>query len=82
MIEHNNTEWVTNTIETVSETKITFQTVTRYKNDTETMSSSYVDIKTGEGNGTLMFVSANLNLGESVYGSTEYATHESTKQFS
>jgi len=72
LIEHNNTEWVTNTVNTVSETKITFQTVTRYRNNSETTSSSYVDVKTGEGNGTLMFVSANLNPSESVYGSTEY----------
>jgi len=72
LIEHNNTEWVKNTVNTVSETKITFQTVTHYKNNTETTSSSYVDIKTGAGNDTFMFVSANLNPRESIYGSTEY----------
>lgn len=72
LIEHNNTEWVTNTVKSISGTKITFQTVTHYKNDTETMSISYIDINTGAGNGTFMFISANLNLGESIYGSTEY----------
>jgi len=73
LIEHNNTEWATNTVESINGTKITFQTVTHYKSGTETTSSSYVDIKTGAGNGTFMFISANLNQGESIYGSTEYA---------
>lgn len=73
LIEHNNTEWVTNTVTNISETKIRFQTVTHYKNNSETTSSSYVDIKTGGGNGIFMFVSANLGSGESVYNSTEYA---------
>jgi hypothetical protein len=72
LIEHNNTEWVTNTVESINGTKITFQTVTHYKNDTETTSSAYVDINTGAGNGTFTFISANLNQGESIYGSTEY----------
>jgi PKD repeat protein len=72
LIEHNNTEWVVNTVEAVSETSITFQTKTHYKNDTETTSILYVDIYTGAGNGSAMFVSANLSQGECIYGSEEY----------
>lgn len=74
LIEHNKTEWVTNTVKTISGTKITFQTVTHYENDTETTGVSYVDINTGEGNGTFIFISANLNPSERIYSSMEY-TH-------
>ena len=73
LVEHNNTEWVTNTVTKVTGTRITFQTVTHYKNHSETTSISYVDINTGEGNGTFMFVSANLTPGESIYDSSEQA---------
>lgn len=74
LIEHNKTEWVTNTVENISGTKITFQTVTHYENDTETTGVSYVDINTGEGNGTFTFISANLDPNERIYSSVEY-TH-------
>lgn len=73
LIEHNNTDWVINTVKSISETRITFQTLTHFKNNTETTSVSHVDINTGEGNGSFTFISANLILDESVYNSTEYA---------
>jgi hypothetical protein len=74
LIEYNNTEWVVNTVKTVSGTNITFQTKTRYKNETETTSISYLDIYSGAGNGSATFVSANLSQGECIYGSDEYNT--------
>jgi PKD repeat protein len=74
LIEHNNTEWVKNTVEGINGTKITFQTVTHCKNGTETTDSLYVDISTGEGLGIFMFISANLSQGETIYGSNEYNT--------
>jgi len=73
LIEHNNTEWAINTVQTISGTNIAFQTVTHYKNGTETTSILYVDINTGEGNGSFTLISADLSPGESVYDSTEHA---------
>jgi PKD repeat protein len=82
LIEHNNTEWVKNTVEDINGTKITFQTVAHYKNGTETTDSLYVDISTGEGLGIFMFISANLSQSETIYSSNEYNTTyiNSTKQ--
>jgi len=73
LIEHSSIEWITNTVQNIVGTNITFQTVTHYKNGTETTSMYHVDIKTGEGNATFAFISANLDAGESVYTSIEYA---------
>jgi len=72
LIEHNKTEWVTSTVESINGTKITFQTVTHYKNGTDTNSSLYVDINTGDGEGAFMFISANLSQLDNIYGSAEY----------
>jgi hypothetical protein len=72
LIEHNNTEWITKTVKIISETIITFDTITHYKNGTETTSSSDIDINNGDGDGLFAFVSANLNPLESVYNSTEF----------
>lgn len=74
LAEHNNTEWVTNTVQSISGTNITFQTVTRFKNGTETISVSHVDVYNGEGNGTLSFISANLDSLEIIYQSEEYVS--------
>ncbi len=73
LIEHNKTEWVANTVENISGTRITFQTVTHYENDTETSGVSYVDISSGGGNGTFMFISADLDPSEVIYLSMDFA---------
>ena len=72
LVEHNNTEWVRSTVESISGTKITFQTVTHYKNGTDMNSTLYVDINTGDGEGAHMFISANLTALDNIYNSTEY----------
>jgi len=72
LVEHNNTEWVRSTVESISGTKITFQTVTHYKNGTDMSSTLYVDINTGDGEGAHMFISANLTALDNIYNSTEY----------
>lgn len=72
LIEHNNTEWITSTVESISGTKITLQTVTHYKNGTDTNSSLYVDINTGDGEGAFMLISANLSQLDNIYSSAEY----------
>jgi hypothetical protein len=79
LVEHNNTEWVTNTVKNVSGARITFQTVTHFKDGTETKRNSYVDINNGVGNGTFAFVSADLSPGESIYNSTEHADMQSNE---
>jgi hypothetical protein len=73
LIEHNNTEWTTNTVKIISDTKITFETITHYRNGTETPPSySEIDINNGDGTGLFVFISANLDPFESVYNSTEF----------
>lgn len=72
LIEHNNTEWVTNTVKTISDAIITFEAVTHYKNGTETSSYFDIDVNSGDGNGLFVFVSANLDPFESVYNSTVF----------
>jgi PKD repeat protein len=72
LIEHNNTEWVTNTVQIINDTEITFETVTHYKNGTETTSFSDIDIDNGDGTGLFMFVSADLEPLDSVYNSTDF----------
>jgi len=73
LVEHNNTEWTTNTVTIISGTRITFQTIIHYKNGTETSRFSDIDINTGDGNGLFAFISANLNPFESVYNSTDFS---------
>jgi len=66
-----NTEWIKNTVQTVSDTNVTFQSVI-FKNGTEHTKTYRVDIESGEGNGTLMFLSKDLSLNDSIYTSTLY----------
>jgi len=67
-----NTEWTKNTIQTVSDTNVTFLSLIHFKNGTEHTKTFGVDIESGEGNGTLMFLSKGLSLNDSVYTSTLY----------
>ena len=71
-LEANETEWSINTVQDVAGNRITFQTVNHFKNETETTIAAYIDIATGAGNGTYMFVSSGLTAGDQVYGSDEY----------
>jgi peptide/nickel transport system substrate-binding protein len=67
-----NTEWIKNTIQTVSDTHATFQSLIHFKNGTEQTKNLGVDIESGEGNGTLMFLSKDLSLNDSIYTSAFY----------
>ena len=67
-IAMNNTEWVKNTVVTISGAKITFDRVVHYKDGNETESVEYVDVVTGRSsaNGSLMFIPSNLQKGDLV----------------
>jgi peptide/nickel transport system substrate-binding protein len=67
-----NTEWIKNTIQTVSGTSVTFQSLIHFKKGTEQTKNLGVDIESGEGNGTLLFLSKNLSLNDSIYTSAFY----------
>ena len=67
LIDANNTVWIANTILDVAGTTVTYQTLTRYENGTETSDIGQIDVETGDGNGTLTFVSAALTAGDKVY---------------
>ena len=72
LAEINETEWSVNTVQNISGTRITFQTVNHYKNGTETKSVAHIDVATGEGNGTYMFISSGLSAGHPIYASAEF----------
>lgn len=71
LIEMNKTEWVKNVVVDVSGTKITFERVFHYNNNTETKNVEYVDLDTGESSsdGLFMFVPSNLGKNDLVYPS-------------
>jgi hypothetical protein len=66
----NNTDWGEFTVAGISGTNITGQTITHYKNGTETTMSGWIDVNTGAGNATMIFISANLAAGDSLYTSS------------
>lgn len=72
LLDVNQTEWVTNTVMEISGSNMTFQTVTHFRNDTETTSVHSVDVTTGPGNSSMMFISAGLSSGEILYENIEF----------
>ena len=74
VLEMNETEWVTATVQSVVETNITFQLKQHFKNGTEKIHNYWINIDNGEGNTTLSFIAANLNVNNTLYTSGEYST--------
>lgn len=70
----NKTEWQLLRVEDVSGTNVTIQATTHFKNGTETFEGGYVNIDTGDGNMSLVVVSANLNANDALYTSGSYST--------
>jgi len=70
-LEANRTLWVVDTVLDVSGSNVTFETLTHYRNGTETTRVSQVDVVTGSGSGNLSFVSAGLTVGDRIYASGE-----------
>lgn len=69
--EINNITWVKNTVLAISGTKITFQRLAHYNNGSETESTEYVDVETGDSSeiGVFMFIPRNLTEGSIVHAS-------------
>ncbi len=65
--EINGTEWMRNTVQGISGTNITGQTIVHYTNGTEITEGYEIDVDTGRGNGTILFIAANLGEGDLVY---------------
>jgi len=72
LMDMENTEWIKNTVQTVSGMNVTFQSLIHFENGTEQTKTLGVDIESGEGNGTLMFISKDLSLNDSIYTSALY----------
>lgn len=73
--EWNDTQWMRVDVTAISGTNITGQSITHYKNGTETTSGGWVDVDTGDGvNQTMAFISANLAAGDTIYNSGSYST--------
>ena len=72
--DFNNTEWIQMLVVDISGTNVTFQWVTHAKNGTEKTEGYQVDIDTGLGNATMAIISANLNVGDSLYTSGSYSS--------
>jgi len=65
--EMNGTEWMRTTVQEISGTNITGQIIVHYTNGSETTEEYLLDVDTGQGNGTILFIAANLGAGDLVY---------------
>jgi hypothetical protein len=74
LVDMNKTEWALISVEDVSGTNVTTQYTTHFKNGTEKIEGGYVDIDTGDGNMSLVAISANLNANDTFYTSGSYST--------
>jgi hypothetical protein len=62
-------EWMKLTVEDISGTNITFVQIYHYTNGTEEGGINSVDVDTGQGHGTGMFIAKNLNESDLIYTS-------------
>ena len=60
-------EWMKTTVQEISGTNITGQMIIHYKNGTEHAEGYWIDVETGHGNGTMLFIAANLAEGDLIY---------------
>jgi hypothetical protein len=67
LVELNSTLWFKHEVLDIDDTVIIFDKTTQFKNNTQTTSRSKLDIYTGEGNGTLMFISSGLGAYSMIY---------------
>jgi hypothetical protein len=65
--EINGTEWIKVIVQEISGTNIIGQTIAHYTNGTEITEGYSIDVDTGRGNGTILFIAANLEEGDLVY---------------
>jgi hypothetical protein len=65
-----NATWVKITVQEISSTNITSEILEHYSNGTEETSVNLVNVDTGQGNGTGIFIAANLNASNLIYTSS------------
>lgn len=70
LILANNTVWFKHVVTDIMSTVIYFRNITHFRDDTESINNVWIDVEVGQGNGTLMFVSAGLNAGDLLYEGT------------
>jgi len=70
LILANNTVWFKHVVTDIMSTVIHFRNVTHFRDDTESTNNVWIDVEVGQGNGTLMFVSAGINAGDPLYEGT------------
>ena len=81
LIDENNTQWIQIYVTSVSGTNITFQMTGHYKNGTEVGFGGWEDIRTGNGvNSSAFFISANLDIGESVFDGVSSIINETVSR--
>jgi hypothetical protein len=81
IVEHNNTDWIRNTVVDVTGTTVIFESLIRFKhNDTQAKSTENVDIESGdsssESRAAFMFVGADLGEGDTIYTSDEFVDYK------
>jgi hypothetical protein len=74
LVSINETQWAEVSLTTVSGTNVNGTVTTLFKNGTETTNDGWVDVDTGDGNTTALFISAGLGPGDSMYTGSPYNT--------
>jgi hypothetical protein len=70
-----NAEWFSITVENVVDTNITGSLMVHFNNGTEETEGGWVNVDTGDdANMSMFFISANLNIGDSIYSSGDYSS--------
>lgn len=70
----NQTEYWVMSILDIVDTTVTVEMLAHYKNGSDEITGGFVDIDTGDGNVTMMIISANLGENDTVYTSGTYST--------
>ena len=74
-IDVNNTLSLVNTVLDVSNSTVSFESRTVYRNGTERVETNSVDVASGSGSGNLTFVAAELGVGDSVYLAEDFSDY-------
>lgn len=67
LIEANKTAWFEHIVTETVVTTVRFKNITHFKDGREKVNNAWIDVATGFGNGTLMFISADIHEGDAIY---------------
>ncbi len=70
----NETAWLLGTVDNIVGTNVSISSVIHFINGTEKTEDNWIDVDTGEGNMTMMLISANLNAGDPIYSGSTYSS--------